>query len=135
MTVLNRDAFTSDRARQVATERVPMPELGDGAVAIVRGMSGTDRDSYEAGLVVQRGKRSSVNLQDIRAKLVVRCLINEDGSRVFADEDYAEAGRMRADLLDRLYKVAQRLSGVSDEDVEELGKSSPSRTGTSSSTS
>lgn len=133
MTVLTRDGLTTGKAREVGIERVPMPELGEGAVAIIRGMTGTDRDSYEAGLVVQKGKRSSVNLIDIRAKLVARCLVNEEGQRLFTDDEHAAVGAMRADLLDRLYRVAQRLSGLSDEDADELGKSSSTPPGTSSS--
>lgn len=135
MSVLTKDQLTGNTARTVGLERVPMPELGEGAVAIVRGMNGTERDSYEAGLIVQRGKRSSVNLDDIRAKLVARCLVNEEGQRIFSDAEVGQVGAMRADLLDRLYKVAQRLSGLSDEDVDDLGKSSPSPSGTSSSSS
>lgn len=135
MTVLNRERLTSGAAREIGVERVPMPELGEGAVAIVRGMTGTERDSYESGLIVQKGKRSSVELRDIRAKLVARCLVDESGERIFRDEDVAEVGKMSAPLLDRLYKVAQRLSGLSEEDLEELGKSSSTLTGTSSSSS
>jgi hypothetical protein len=133
MTVLTREGLTTGKAREIAIERVPMPELGEGAVAILRGMTGTDRDSYESGLVIQKGKRSTVNLVDIRAKLVARCLIDEAGQRLFTDEEVGLVGAMRADLLDRLYKVAQRLCGLSDEDADDLGKSSPSPAGTSSS--
>lgn len=133
MNVLSRDAFVGPQARQIVVEEVPMPELGDGAVALVRGMTGTDRDAYEAAMITQRGKRSTVNLENMRAKLVARCLVNPDGTRVFTDDEIGHVGQMRADLLDRLYAVAQRLSGLREEDIDELGKSSSTPTGTSSS--
>jgi hypothetical protein len=111
-------------ARHIRRETVPVPELGDGAVAIIRGMTGTERDAYEASLIKQQGRRSTVDMLDLRAKLVARCLVDEQDQRVFSDEEIGELGKMRADVLDRLYTVARRLSALSQEDIDELGKAS-----------
>lgn len=129
---MNRDAFQSAHAQTTPVERVPVPELGADKVAIVRGLSGTERDKYQAELLNQRGKRNTVMLDDVSAKLVGKCLIGEDGNRLFRDHEYGIVGAIRGDVLKRLYDVAARLSGITDEEIEELGKSSTSPTGTSS---
>ena len=129
-----RELLTGVRATTLPQEVVPTPELGDGASVIVRGMSGTDRNSYESALMVGKGRKSRVDMADITAKLLVRCIVREDGTRVFRDDETALVGKIRSDVLGRLSDVAQRLCGLTEEDLEDLGKSLPTAPGTSSST-
>lgn len=125
---LSREAFASEQARDLPWESVDIPQLG--GVACVQGMSGTERDEFEASLVEGRGKRRDVNTENIRAKLAVRCLFdrpsNQGGKRLFLDHEADLLGAIRADILSRIFEAAQRLSGVTDEDIDELGKSSKS---------
>lgn len=130
--VLTRTDFTSSKATTTPVERVPVPELGPGKIAIVRGLSGTERDKYQAELINQRGKHNKVVLDDVSAKLVCKCLIHESGERIFKDHEVSSVGAIRGDVLRRLYDVSARLSGITDDEIEELGKSSPSPSGTSS---
>lgn len=115
------------------TERVYVKELDE--TYILRGMTGAERDAFEASCFEGKGKRRDFSMKNLRAKLVACCVIDEDGARLFSDEDAAVLGEIRADILDRLFSVAQRLSGLRQEDVDELGLSSdtPSRSATSSS--
>lgn len=133
MNVLGFSDFTSVAAVTTPSEQVPVPELGAGKVAIIRGLSGTERDKYQAELINQKGKHSKVMLDDVSAKLVCKCLVNEQGARVFSDAQYQQVGAIRGDVLKRLYDVAARLSGITDEEIEQLGKSSTTPSGTSSS--
>jgi len=107
-------------------ETVHIPELGGDV--IVQGMSGAQRDAWEASLVEGRGKKRRMNTANIRAKLVAQCCVDQDGRRLFTDEDVEVLGTARVDVLNRLFGVAQKLSGVSDEDVDELGSPSDSTT-------
>lgn len=105
------------------TEEVEVPEWG--GTVLVRALSGTERDAYEASCMSDRGKQGMVrNLANVRAKLVVRSLVDEDGKRLFTDGDAAALGETSAAVLDRLFEVAARLSRMNDEDIEELGKGS-----------
>lgn len=106
------------QAKDVLTQDVEVPEWG-GTVRL-RGLSGIERDQYEQSCVTGRGKNRDVNLSNARAKLVARCAIGEDGATVFSDEDVAELGKKSAKALDRLFQIAQKLSGLSDDDVKEL---------------
>lgn len=105
-------------------EVVPVPELGGDV--LVQGMSGAQRDAWEGSLVEGRGKKRRMNTANIRAKLVAQCCIDEQGNRLFTDDDAEALGKTRVDALNRLFAVAQRLSGVTDEDVDELGEGSTS---------
>lgn len=105
-----------------AQETVPVPELkGD---VIVRGMTGKERDAFEASLVEGKGKKRDINTKNLRAKLVAFCCIDPEGKRLFSDSEAEVLGDVRADVLDRLFSVAQRLSGITQEDADELGQAS-----------
>lgn len=102
---------------------VPVPEFGDGAEVLVQGMSGVERDQWEKSLlVIKRGTVRDRNLTNVRARLVVRCLINEDGTRMYTDAEAELVGGWRVDVLNRVYECCQKLNGVSDKDADELGR-------------
>lgn len=123
-------------ATSLPRELVPVPELGPGKAIWVQGMTGKDRDGFEASLSKgPKGERR--NVLNFRARLCALCLINEDGTRMFTAEQVEQLGNVRSDVLTRLVTVAQRLSGISAADAEELGKTSddPAASGGSSSSS
>lgn len=100
-------------------EEVDVPEWG-GSV-LVRGMTGRERDAFEVSLMTPgRGGRREVNTANVRAKLVARCVVDDDGGRLFTDADVAELGGKSAAAVDRVYAVAARLSGMGGDDQEEL---------------
>lgn len=116
MALLSRDAIL--QAQDLPTERVEVPEWG--GEVIVRGLTAAERDQFEQSIVEARGKDTRVNLRNIRAKLVALCVVDEEGKRLFKDEDAELLGRKSAVALNRIFEVAQRLSGLRPEDVEEL---------------
>ena len=116
MAFLSRDEIL--QAQDLPTEDVPVPEWG--GICRVRGLTGAERDAFEQSIVEQRGKDTRMNLRNIRAKLVAMCVVDEEGNRVFRDEDAELLGKKSAAALNRVFEVAQRLSGLRPEDVEEL---------------
>ena len=134
MRILSKEALlAAASAATLPRETVHVPELGGDV--LVQGMSGLQRDAWEKSLIVGRGKRRDVNTENVRARLAARCLIHEDGTRMFNDGEAVLLGRLPASVLQPIFAAAQRLSGVSDEDVDELGKSSASAGGSDSPTS
>jgi len=93
---------------------------------MVYGMSGAERDSFEASVVNMYGLTPVTNVRNIRAKLCVLTIRDENGVRLFTDDDAAELGKKSADVLDRLFAISQHLSGISKADVEALAKNSES---------
>ena len=109
------------RAADRKTEDVDVPEWG-GTVR-VRALSGVERDAYEAGIVQLRGDGSKVvNLKNLRGRLVSLSCVDEEGNRIFTDEDAIALGDKSASALERVFDVARRLSGLSEDDVEELAE-------------
>ncbi len=132
MGILSREALLNATAPPAQT--VAVPEL-NGEV-VVRGMTGTERDAFEASLIEGRGKKRDLNMKNLRAKLVAYCCVDEAGKRIFTESDVDALGTIRADVLNKLFTVAQKLSGITEEDAEDLGKPlSPAVSGSSSSAS
>jgi hypothetical protein len=118
MKFLDKAALTSDDARKVPIEKLEIPELG--GFVFVRGMRSVERDEWERSLRKPNGEIRG----NFRARLVVRTAVNEQGERLFSDDDIQAVGKIRVDILQRICNVAQKLSGVSDQDADELGQSS-----------
>ena len=114
--MLNRETILA--ANDLKPETVEVPEWG-GSV-YVRMLTGSERDAFEQSIVTGRGKNRTTVMENIRARLCVLCLCDESGGRLFSDDDIDALGDKSAAALDRLFAVAQRVNGLSGEDVEDL---------------
>jgi hypothetical protein len=123
------------KADDRVTEEVDCPEWG-GSV-LVRGMTGRERDAFELSLRDQRsGQRIPGRMNNIRSQIIVRCVVDDDGERLFTDADVTALGEKSGAAIDRVYDVAARLSGMSEEDEKEMAANfGPEPGGDSSSTS
>lgn len=114
-------------------EYVEVPEWGEGAVVKVRGMTGSERDAFEGSLMKESADRkrgTRMDWTDLRSKLIVRCVVDEQGERIFTDADVKAVGNKSAAALQRIFEVCQKLSRLTDEDVDELvGNSNGNRSG------
>lgn len=134
MALLTREAILG--IEDIPTEDVDVPEWG-GTVR-VKGLTGKDRDAFEASIVgdtaAKKGQSRKLNMANMRARFVALSIVDEQGVRVFSDGDVTALGAKSSVALNRVYTVAQRLSGLSDEDVEELaGNSETGQSGSSTS--
>lgn len=121
VTLLTKDAILS--ADDTQMELVEVPEWG-GSVWI-RGLTGADRDMFEESMLSQRkkGQKREVNFVNFRAKLVTRAVVTGpeiDAPLMFSPEDIKALGNKSGRALQRVFKVAQDLSGLSADDVDEL---------------
>lgn len=114
---------------EVRYETVPIPEWGPKTAVRVRGLNATERDAFEASLVIGKSGRQSTDLRNIRAKLVALACVTRDGDRMFTMKDVDNIGRVNAAVIDRIYDVASRLAGISEADVEVLAGNSDSAPG------
>jgi len=106
------------KINDIEVETVEVPEWG-GSI-YVRGMTGAERDRFEASVVTTRGKSTSVNLENIRAKMAALSICDKDGVLLFTEKDVKVLAGKSAAALQRVYEVAQRLSRIGDEDIDEL---------------
>ncbi|KKN42011.1 hypothetical protein LCGC14_0717710 [marine sediment metagenome] len=86
----------------------------------VRTMTGEERDAFESQIVAIKGKKRIVNTRNFRARLVVLTVVDEEGNRVFKDEDIEVVGRKSSKSLDAIVDAARELNGMGDKDIEEM---------------
>lgn len=118
-------------AEDLKREVVEVPEWG-GAV-IVRALTAQELDEFKSSNLIRTGDKYEANLVNGRARLVVRALVNEDGSRMFTDADAEELGKKSSTAIHRLYAAAARLTPLNEEAEEAIAKNSPAAQGDSSS--
>lgn len=100
-------------ADDIPHEDVEVPEWG--VTVRIKGLSGTDRDAYEAKAIALKNQGQDVELRlaDFRAKMLIKCLCDPDtGDRLFGDKEASQLGRKHGAVLDRLHDIAMRLSGM-----------------------
>lgn len=114
MANLTREAILA--ANDLPTEVVSVPEWG--GEVIVRGMRGIDRDAFETALFKGEGDEKRFSPENIRARLVAACAVDDKGAPLFTTDDVAALGQRSAIALDRVYDVAQRLSGIGKKELE-----------------
>ena len=105
-------------ANDIKTEEVNVPEWG--GVVLVKALTGAEKDRYEQS--VYNLKDGGVIYTNIRAKLVALSICGEDLKPIFESADIEALGQKSAAALNRVLEVAQKLSGLSAADVEELEK-------------
>lgn len=105
--MLNRDAILA--AKDFKFRDVDVPEWG-GTVR-VRGLSAAERDSFEASVATTQ------DLSNLRARLVVLSLVDEEGNRLFKDSEATLLGQKNGVVINKLFDVVRELSGMSDADL------------------
>jgi hypothetical protein len=112
-------------ADDLKTETVAVPEWGGDV--LVRGLTAKERDDYEASLMSQQsGKSPTLKYDNIRAKLVQKSIVDPVDMKtpVFTVADIEALGKKSGQAIDRIFGVAQRLSGITQADTDELEKNS-----------
>lgn len=118
MKLLSRDAILS--AADLVYEDVEVPEWG--GVVRVKALSGRERDKYEASVTERKGKKTSFNLANLRARLVQLATVDEEGKPLFNPRDIEALGKKSAAALDRVFGKALEMAGMTDEDLEEMAE-------------
>lgn len=85
----------------------------------VRTMTGAERDAFEYQCFANKDNPAALS-QNIRARIVAICLVDENGERVFSDSHIEALGRKAAKELDTAYEAAATLNGLREKDIEEL---------------
>lgn len=118
------------------TVDVPIKEWG-GDVRLQE-LSASDRDMWENESFVlnAEGTGAKFNPKHARARLVVRCIVDDKGKRMFTDDEVAAIGSLSASTVQRLFNAARKLNAISNDDLKELEGNSgagPSAGGSSTS--
>lgn len=114
-----KELFRATAARRFERVAADLPEdFEDRELVFVRKLSASERDAFEAGKVRHKSDskgrlESEIDLRNTRAKLLVRCLCDANGVRLYADEDAEALGNdLPGDLADRLFEQAFAFNGM-----------------------
>lgn len=89
----------------------------------MRGLSGAELTEYQRGLTIHtKDGKARTNMRRAMAKLVLLSACNGDGSPYFAESDLIQIDNMPAATLMPLFEAAQKLCGLSDDDMKELAE-------------
>lgn len=106
----------------IRREVLHIPEWG-GEIT-VRSLTAEERDDFDTSCLVKNGNKRDFNTRNLRAKLCVRCIVDDDDQPLFSIEDIQRLGGKSASALTKVFEVAQRLSRIGDQHIEELAKNS-----------
>jgi len=108
------------KAKDIPVEVKEVPEWG---VSIeIRGMTGKQRSDMIAATLDKKGKTIT---GAIYPELLTRCLYDpETGEPIFTQQDAEQISGKSGHVLERLARIASRLSGISDEALETAEKNS-----------
>lgn len=118
-----RQMLTKDeilKANDIVFKEIDVPEWG-GKVR-VKCMTGEERDKFESEIYDVKGKDVKLNRDNFRAKLLGKTLVDENGKRLFSDNEIKLLGQKAAKPLDAIFTVAQKLNALSQADQDELTK-------------
>lgn len=91
--------------------------LQNGKFVKLIGLSGIDRDKWERDVLKMHKGKKQVN---VRGLLVARCMVNSKGERIYPDTHALKLGQKSSATLQPLFRLAQELSGFSDDEIDEL---------------
>lgn len=100
-------------------EKVPVPEWG--GYVYVKGLTGAQRDRFEESQtrVDKKGNRL-LKFENFRARLCALCICNSKGEPLFKPGDVADLAKKSSAALQRVFNKATELSGMSEDDIEDL---------------
>ena len=115
MPVLDKAAIMA--ASDVKLEKINVPEWGGDVY--LKTLSGTERDAFEDAYSTDR-------MKNFRPRFLVLTLCDKDGNRLFTDEEVATLGKKSSAVIAKLFDKAWALNAFRNEDVDAMGKDSPS---------
>jgi hypothetical protein len=97
-------------------ERVPVPEWQ--RVVLVREMTAEENREYQLSNLKfdARGNAVGMKKQDGELRLLQRTCWDDQGNRLFSEDDFGLLRKQKAAIINRLTRVAKRLSGLGDDD-------------------
>ena len=117
---LTRDQIVSEHPLRV--QDVDVPEW-EGSVRI-RELGALEAEQFWAGIVKDRGPKGDGTPPNFRARLLVECIVDDDGKRMLQAGDEDVLANKSSAVLQRLFDVACELSGITEAEIEEIAGNS-----------
>jgi len=105
------------KADDAGLKKVAVPEWGGDVY--IRVMTVGERDSYERPWI---GKKET-GIANFRTQYLARVLCDENGKLLFTAEQTDALAQKSGAVMGRLFDAAMKHNSMTEEDVQELGKS------------
>lgn len=109
MTTSTREQLLVKQERRI--ERVDLPEFGEDAYVMVHGMNAREKIEYEASLMTSRFEMDVGKQKTQKERMIICCARDDDGDRIFTDDDVAALGEWPVDPFNRVFDKALYLTG------------------------
>ncbi len=103
-------------AQDIQTDTVDVPEWG--GTVHVRALNAVERGKLD-NLGAQARLDGTAQLEDMHVMTVQMGVIDDDGQRVFSEDDIPELREKAAAPMERISERIWEMSGISEEDVED----------------
>lgn len=107
-------------ADDIKTELVNVPEWG-GEVR-VRVLPGSMRALWVSDCMKRSRPDGTVDTGNMRETLCAMCIVGDDGAQLFHLGDLEALSKKSSVALERVFRAAQRINALRDEDMERLEK-------------
>lgn len=97
------------------------------ATIYIRELTLAERDEFEKGQIVYNDDGSmSMETVGLKARLIVLCVTDENGERLFSNEDEGEVNSLGAAATELVFAACQRVNKMRKQDVNDpLGSGAP----------
>lgn len=106
------------------SEKVAVPEFGEGVELFIAVMSGAQREAFENNWRELSGKNKSLVNMGFGVCLLTHCVVDEQHNPVFSPSDFDELMKVNSVVLGRLIKVALKVNHILNESIEDVEKNS-----------
>ena len=106
--------ISADALRAGAPVQITKVDLWDGHHAYVKGMTAKEKNNFDASMMAKDWK--SIDRRKVRRQkqlMICRCLTDDFGNRLLTDEDVEAVSEWPADIANRVFDLANKLSGGS----------------------
>ncbi|MGA0081795.1 MAG: hypothetical protein ACO3IT_08515 [Ilumatobacteraceae bacterium] len=110
-----KNAILSSKTKRI--QKVDVPEWG--TPVFMRTMTAGERDAWELAWLDKQGKGGVANFRSV---FLVKCLCDEDGTRLFSDGEVEQLAAQDSKVINRLFEIAREQNGLTTEQVDELAK-------------
>lgn len=126
LAALRERILKADDVKRVAIDLSEWwPDL-DGEL-FVTSMSAAERSRYEASMGFDASGNAK-DLHNIQTKLVLRCLVDATGSRIFGDDDVEILSSKGAAPIQEIFEAAADLNGLTKDAIGKIEKNSEATT-------
>ena len=99
-------------------ESLECPEWGQ--TLHVRTLTGAERDEFENTVQSASKGKGGLDLRGLKIKLVLLTLCDDHGDLLFDATDALVLNSKSSKVIDRIFQVAQKLNGLTADDVDEM---------------